>query len=94
MSFCAQITAYNSVIALWSHFVHTHYRADGDLQFMEVPVDEALLAGEVLRTANEYLVYWENHSDGGKHRPSTMAKLRQVAKEEFSWKTVLGWKLS
>ncbi|KAE9373247.1 hypothetical protein N431DRAFT_557405 [Stipitochalara longipes BDJ] len=90
--FCLRIKAFKSIIALWSHLVHQHYRESSDNEWSRVIVDEQYLLEEVRRTAGLWLSYWK-HSDGGKRRDPTMIKLRQVEEESFTWRTVLDWEL-
>jgi hypothetical protein len=90
--FCSRIKAFKSIIALWSHYVHQHYKSTEDnawSQEIELVEDHYLLE-EVRRTAELWRSYWQ-HTDGGKHRDPTMIKLKQVAEDNFTWKRVLDW---
>jgi hypothetical protein len=90
--FCSGIKAFKSIIALWSHFVHQHYKSESSA-WIKVVVEENLLLEEVRRTASLWRTYWREHSDGGKRRDPTMMKLLQVDDVNFTWVDVLEWKL-
>ncbi|KAH8791671.1 hypothetical protein BGZ57DRAFT_922836 [Hyaloscypha finlandica] len=90
--FCSGIKAFKSIIALWSHFVHQHYKSENSA-WMKVVVEENLLLEEVRRTAGLWRTYWREHSDGGKRRDPTMMKLLQVDDVNFTWVDILEWKL-
>jgi hypothetical protein len=89
--FCDRIKAFSSIIALWSHFVHQHSKSS-NRPYAKVILGQHLL-GEIRRTALLWREYWLHYSNGGKRGNPTMAKLDQVAREDFTWATVLSWNL-
>jgi hypothetical protein len=91
--FCSGIKAFKSIIALWSHFVHQHYKQFENKVWTQIVVDEQHLLEEIRRTAGSLRTYWREHSDGGKRRDPTMMKLSQVEDDNFAWSDVLEWQL-
>ena len=91
--FCSRIKAFKSIIALWSHLLHQHYKSSNEQTWSKVIVEEQDLLEEIRHTASLWRMYWRDHSDGGKRRDPTMMKLNQVAGEDFCMRTVLDWQL-
>jgi len=91
-SFCLGIKCFKGLIAFWSHLVHQHYQTTTTNPYLKVLIDEGDLLEAVRLTANLWRDYWA-HSDGGKRRDPTMAKLLQVEEPTFTWANVLEWKL-
>jgi hypothetical protein len=91
--FCTHIKSFQSLIAMWSHFVHEHVETGGGDAYAKIIVEEAHLLQEICRTACLWREYWEKHSDGCKKRDPTMLKINQTLASDFTWETVLDWKL-
>jgi hypothetical protein len=91
--FCSRIKAFKSIIALWSHLLHQHYRSTNEQTWSKIIVEEQDLLEEIRRTAGLWRTYWVEHSNGGKRRDPTMIKVNQVAEEDFCIDTVLDWQL-
>lgn len=78
---CDRISAFTSIIAIWSHIVRQH----------ETRGQDVLL--EAIRNMG---VLWSNYYEGRTHRGKndpTMQKLEQVKRPDFSWETILSWGL-
>ena len=81
-AFCPRIKGYASITGFWAHLVNKH-RDIHDQRRLE----------DVRRTGSLWRIYWERYSDGGKYSNPTMAKLRQIEREDFGWQQVLDWGL-
>jgi hypothetical protein len=55
-AFCCEIKAFKSVAALWSHFVHWHNTAEGEVHTKVIVSNDQLLE-DVRRTANLWRTY-------------------------------------
>jgi hypothetical protein len=82
--FCSRIKAFKSIIALWSHLVHQHYKTTEEYTWSKVVIEEQYLLEEIRRTAGLWRSYWRDHSDGGKRRDPTIMKMNQIAEDDFT----------
>jgi hypothetical protein len=89
-----KIKAFKSIIALWSHFVHQHYKPFRYNAWTQTVIPEQDLLKEVVRTADLWLTYWRENSDGGKKRDPTYLRCIQAGQDEFAWPDVLDWNLT
>jgi len=80
--FCTGIKGFQSVVALWSHFVHWH--ADDAEADPKIIVSKDSLLGEVHRTTSLWCTFWDDYAKGGRKRNPTSAKLDQIAEDAFS----------
>lgn len=94
--FCTgvKIKGCKSIIALWSHFLHQHSKPFIFNSWTQILIPEQDLLKEVVRTADLWLSYWRQYSDGGKKRDPTYLKCVQARQDDFTWKTVLEWNLT
>lgn len=80
--FCPSIKSFASIINFWAHLVKKH-----------ISVQQEILLSEIQLAAGLWGLYWELHSDGGKQKDPTMAKIRQAKADGFSWDDVCRWDL-